>query len=651
MDKNANKKQISTKPKSVKEIVLKLYASNSGRWLLAFLVCILCIGVVVITRPVFFYLHDTNMMKTYSGYRTGIPTAEHTYGNMFIGYLMYGLYSLSMAVPWYTILTLGVLFFSIVIICRCIFAVAYKKNLAIRWPLCLFILLFIIAFYYQVAVILYTVNAAIVCCAAIALIFAAFHENSSRIQTADFVLSCIWILLGSFIRYSSYVASACFWVLALIMCILSKIFIHKRQQKKTEKSAEGERATSFDQTNSLKIGYRRFVVYILTLIMVMVSAKGLNLLGGQLRKNAFPEGFYELNKYRAKFMDYNTIPYNEAPEFFGKIGWSEVFYDLVKKNYFMDSKYNSENLKSIYEYSVQEDATRNDIRAIWELGCDTGVLTNVGLSLTCAIGAAFVMLLIILLTRRRRLDILPSFLCGGFAFGGCLILCVYLCWQGRFPLRAYQTVAFPTLVTMAFSILLMLSFEKKTKSGDNVLQNETGKHPVILSITHYILTAVMSLALVMSFVSSMQASYDKAEINRYTRDNMRYGAMVRYAQSHKENIYIHDITISGDERIYINSSKENAVNLILWGGTNVYTDSYNKQLISLGKEQLLTENLFDEDVYYMTGDGDEYMYTLWEYLTEEYGEVSFTQVDYLEEGVRVFKISKKTDSPIYNFYG
>lgn len=42
----------------------------------------------------------------------------------------------------------------------------------------------------------------------------------------------------------------------------------------------------------------------------------------------------------------------------------------------------------------------------------------------------------------------------------------------------------------------------------------------------------------------------------------------------------------------------------------------------------------------MTNMDDEYMNMLWMYLTEEYNEVNFTQVDQLSEGVRVYKISR-----------
>lgn len=594
----------------IKEKINKLYSSTSGRWLIAFLVGIVCVGMLMATRPVFFYLHDTNMMKTYSGYRTGIPTAEHTYGNMFVGYIMYWLYSLNMSVPWYTIFTFALLLFSYVSICKCLLTVAYEKNISIVFGISAYVALFVIAFYYQTAVILYTVNASIVGCASIAFLFAAFIQKNKKLCIAEGIISGVLLLISSFIRYSSFRSCLSFWLLALLLGIISK----------------------WRQTKSFK----RSAVLLMLSIVCIGGIKTGNIINKQLREEANPEGFYELNQYRAKFMDYNTVSYSDAPELYDELGWSENFYNLVKDDYFMDEKYNAKSLRKIYEYSDATGTTKNTAKATLKLGYDTGILNKMGLALTCAMVASWIILMVEWLKSQKTFDQTLYLIGGTAAFAGCLLMCAYLCWGGRFPLRAYQVAAFPTLVTMLLCVLYLKTAPERTEEKQCFGSNFNKSKTWLLRGT----TVVSALLVAVSVMNSLQVTYNQKEITKYQNDNQRYGKMVEYAQNHKENIYIHDITISGDERIYINSAKENALNLILWGGTNLYTSSYYRQLELLGKDRLFTENLFDDNVYYMTGNSDDYMDELRSYLEEQFPNVLFEQVDELSEGVRVYKILK-----------
>ncbi len=621
---NEKKEQENQKKIVLKDIILRLYSRNAGRWGLAFFICLFLFLLVFCTRPVFFYLHDTNMMKTYSGYRTGIPTPEHAYGNMISGYFMYILYSLTKVIPWYSILTLLLLFVSITVICKSFLSVAYNKNLSIGWPVSLFAIVFIILFYYQLAIILYTVNAAIACCASIALLVSAIGETNKKVRRADYCLSFVLMLIGSVIRFSSYRVSVCFWLLIFIMEKIPKAFHYMKTRKSVDAADDVPRQDELDKKK--KFAYLKKFGAVFSAFLLLVCARTGYEVNTQLRKDIYPQGFYELNSNRVKFMDYNTVPYEEEPEFYQSIGWSEAFYTLVKSNYFMDSKFNAESLRHIYEYSIEHNEVKNNLNDLWEQGSETGFWISMGLALTCALIAALFMLFKVFLIKKKTNDLIWRFLCGVFAFGGCLIMSVYLCWQGRFPLRAYQCIAFPALITMTLLIIQMMD------GRDNFWNSEQARH-IILNIGIILLLSV-------SVVHSLKEIYNKEEIDKYSYSNIRYDAMAQYAQLHPENVYIHDPTISNDGRLFIDSSKGNILNLILWGGTNVYTSSYNIQLDALDKKQLQTENFFDYNVYYMTNMDDEYMNMLWMYLTEEYNEVNFTQVDQLSEGVRVYKISR-----------
>ncbi len=59
--------------------------------------------------------------------------------------------------------------------------------------------------------------------------------------------------------------------------------------------------------------------------------------------------YYKYNKYRVSFWDYEHETYEDNPELFDKIGWSEEFYQLSENMYFMDKRFNKENLGEIVE--------------------------------------------------------------------------------------------------------------------------------------------------------------------------------------------------------------------------------------------------------------------------------------------------------------
>lgn len=595
--------------------ISKLYTTNTGRWFLAILICAVCVACVVCTRPVFFSLHDTNMMKTYSGYRTGIPTPEHAYGSMFCGYLMYALYSITMRVPWYTICTCGLLFFSLVTICRCMLTVGYRKNCRVIWPVLLYVLLFAAAFYYQVGTLLYTVNAAIVCCAAISLLLPMHYETDRRVKIADFILSLLLLMVGMAIRNSAYTSCICFWLLVVAMQTADHIVNSARNEGSVKQAFKAQK--------------KRMIGTLVLICLLPALGQGGTALNHALHEATWPDGFQELNTYRAKFMDYNTVEYDEAAEFYQQLGWSESFYELVKTgNYFMDEKYNTDNLKAIYEYALEQGTVKNGVADMLRLGWETGFQTNIGKASSFGL-AACVFLLLLCLALRPGKSVMVPLLCGLFSAGGCVLMCAYLCWTGRFPERAYQCVALPAMTVMLFCALSMLGRKQEPVCAG---------HAAARVCAVICLLAAVGLGGV-SIRYAMAEAYDWELLDRYANHNMKYSSMVQYAMEWPEDIFIHDITVSGDYRLIIDSSKENAQNLILWGGTNLYTESYYRQLEALGREQLQTEDLFDDNVYYLTGSGEEYLGMLRSYLEEQYGPVSLTPVDYVEGNVYVYKIS------------
>ena len=78
-----------------------------------------------------------------------------------------------------------------------------------------------------------------------------------------------------------------------------------------------------------------------------------------------------------------------------------------------------------------------------------------------------------------------------------------------------------------------------------------------------------------------------------------------------------------------------------WGSSYVFTPTYYKQLEYLGKDTLLTENLFDEDVYYVTSYDSAYKDLLSNMLNQEYDHVEFREAGFIGDAAIIYKISKE----------
>ena len=121
------------------------------------------------------------------------------------------------------------------------------------------------------------------------------------------------------------------------------------------------------------------------------------------------------------------------------------------------------------------------------------------------------------------------------------------------------------------------------------------------------------------------------------------GQIENYALEHSENVYVFDQFGAQNYGVFTNypNPEKRPVNLIPWGSSYIFTPTYYKQLNNLGKDALFTENLFDENVYYITSYDTTYKDLLSNMLNKEYDNVQFREAGHIGDAAIIYKISKE----------
>lgn len=592
------KDKIKTTCLNMNKILDNMINKYWKRWLFAFIFVVILYFILILTRPVFFGTGDVNMMKNYTGYRTGQLNSNHPYGHVFVGRLFVLLYGLAPSIPWFPLGNIVILILCIVCILKSVLTLTKVKNKNSLVTMMLFTFLYITIFVHTLTNMTYTLCATLCSTAAMALLFSSLYEDTNIKKISEFVMSCLLMILASIIRFSVFKADICFWALVLVY-----YFIILVQNKK------------------IKI--------MIPLCIAVICMGGVSLFSHSyymdFRESFEPEGYYEYNKARTEFMDYDIAPYEGNEEFYESIGWNEELYHLTDFYYFIDEAYNSENLTKILEYS--QNMNRSELSSsVLSIGKQTVIKEQEGLLITVSMATIAGFFIISFIKNRGHILLLL----GTFAsLAGCVIFCFYLSFLGRFPLRTYQCVAIPAIV-ISFCIYLLIDLTQRKKK-DSIIFQKVG------TVLKWCIFASMILASVLSY----RIVYDKQDIASKTISNQISVELCNYALNHKENIYIYDTTVSGDYRLNIPVLDTSPTNLIMWGGTNMYNQAYYDQLETMGKTSLSSDVWFENNVYYVTKDksSNKRRVYLNDFLMKKYEEIHMTEVERLDNDVVIYKFS------------
>ncbi|MDR1800534.1 MAG: hypothetical protein LBQ95_01620 [Lachnospiraceae bacterium] len=692
--------------KQITNMLSKLYTTNKGRWAAGFITSLLFLCVLFLARPIFFYIHDINMMKTYSGIRTGVITAEHIYGNMYWGILMSTLYKITQTVPWYSIITLIIISISLATIFRSLLTLSFFRNLNPLFPAITFAVISITALIYPLTTIIFTTNAALVIGASLSLIFTV-SVNSRKAKYFDFSLSGFLLVLASIIRFSSFKAGVSFWVLALCL-----VYIGESGSFFKEKQIVS-RQLFIKKT-------RTYLLYFLSVLLVCVLG---NITNDRLHIDTSPEGTDEYNEKRIDFYDYPTLDYDDAPEFYTSIGWTKALYELAKDSYFIDDRFNNENLDAIIAFSKSSDLRLFSLENTLSLAKDTMITDKSGLALSLTLLTEALIIVFYIIKKTRAKSHFCSFLISGLlSVIITLVLSFYLCSKGRFPLRAYQSIALPAILMICFSIIAAIHADNKDNkhSNNNSLLYKRMQLLVLLNtffsfifavgffslpkisekllsqdskwiaivgdfrVAFFIISglfivlafrllkwyfndfhvynnnhrsvfktmfslgvaALLSGTLIFAMSNSINNVFDQTDIQKKLDSNLLHEDLVEYASEHREQIIIVG-SLNADYRFFIDATKELEINILYWGGTNAFTFNNSERLQKLGITKFDNEIFFNNSVYYATKENENVNTSyLLQLLREKHPCAVPIYITSTQNGVVVYKI---TDGGIEGF--
>ncbi|MBO4926893.1 MAG: hypothetical protein J5379_01390 [Clostridiales bacterium] len=594
----------------------KVYGREIGRVFISALMTLLFMLAVSFYAPrVFFINDDENIMYTLSGYYTyGVPY-DHPFVNYCLSLLLRGMYRLFPSVQWYGVFHVSVLYLSMVVIFKTVLKKSYRNKLPLFFPCIVNTLLFAGLYLFPSTLMQFTTTAAFAGAAASVLLWGIdFTKDRPRTIHIDLIVSVIFLVLSYLHRKNTGYVSICFYC-GTVSFILLRLFVLKRANK--AKSEISNNTVSFKQ-NLIRV----LVTFVAAMLVIVLAI----FIDSRARSSNEWDYYYEYDTARFHVTDYPHDSYDSNPELYEEIGWSPELYELTGKSwwFFMDERINKDTFEKISDtgfYSEDYSSVKSALKVGYELFRDDKVARSIMISAFVLGIMMLVSTIVCLIKKKNIVDILY----GDAMLGGALILCLFLCYRQRFPLRALHTIMIP-LISIAAVVLVSLFKRKK------------GKLSVFIHIFIYVVALVFIIGLgYFNLKQARKQGQSKESLSKYTL------SIEEYAIEHPENKYVYDVSLTFRYLPFTVYEDEYPSNLMFWGGMGWNSPAFFEQVRQNGLEDLYSDNLFLDDVYYITRDsyvagGRTIRDRLEAYLDATYGDCDFETVDDLGNGIMVYKI-------------
>lgn len=590
----------------MKKLVNKLYNHQGGQLLISVFMATLCFAVLYLTHDIYWYSADDNeAMKVISGYMTGTASFSTPFTNAFIGYFLSLLYNITSAVSWYTIFHIAIIIFAVIVIFLTIIRILSSKRVHIILPAILCFALFFTVFSFMSLYLVFTATATIIGCAAVSFLILANFSSNRIIKFLDYFFSAVCLILSFMLRYQCGLVSACFWGLTLLYFTVNAFIKDK------------------------KIVIKKIVKIISYALVVCVVAYMFVTLSTNIKTNNEPDGYFDYSSYRSRYLDYNSASWYTSEDFYKNLGWDEDFYNLTRGWFFMDSRFNLENLKAIndetlsngYELSIKEKIFSS---------YESMIKNPVGLAFTLTIIILFVFIFVtFLLNKERKKDILLLLFSLG-TLSGFFILTMYLIINGRFLFHIYQTVALPTITIL--SIISAIIYKKGC-----FIKSSKAKHLIL----YRSISVILILSILLPLFLSLSTTYSSELIDSYKKRSAFADSLEEYALQNPQNLYIHN-NCNVDVRAFLNDINEYGNNTITWGSCIHRTKAYYDFLDKFGYDDFYSENFYDENVYIVIEHSnvyDDIIQSFNKYMNYNYGQTEMVII-YQNEYFTVFDINK-----------
>lgn len=564
--------------------------------ILALLFAIACFVLIYIIYGVYYLTNDdTMMMKAFSGYNTGIPMPYDQYSSFTLGMMYKFLYTFIPTWNWYTYVSILVVVISNAVIIWSIYKQRDLPGNSFRYVDFLIIGILTVAIsMYGIKSISWTVNTAFSAIAGVMLIMDMSVEK--KVKYRQYICAVIFMAIALLIRYTVFMSVLPYAVLALFY-------------------RAGNRIRTEDKKNIRKIG-----IELVLLLVPLMGVVAYNRVDTALESEAFHPraGVDDYEHYRALYMDHPHIPYEGNEDFYESIGWDWELYDVTGICMYLDPRFNAENLAKIVEASSS-------------LRGERGKFTEQVQSLTDKFFIA---------TRKNKVRICMSIAVIFFFMTG-LVMTVYKLlrkgdWYDWLFLAGVQAVSMAEWVYI-IDRFIDRSFYCVTFPALLIGIWVLARHAAAMNYHKVLYIFAGLLAVAVMYISAAQnlSRGGSNYLEKLTRISCDADEI---CFSQPENLYICDLSIISGNPLFWDMDVRGSVNMLFWGGTIAYSESFYEMIKKFGYDEFYSNNLFDENVYYITTDSDVWDSTFMQYMKKTYGEsVDAEVVDTTDSGICVYK--------------
>ncbi len=590
-----------------------IYGTETGRSLFALLLTAALFILVSQFSPRVFYINDDeNIMYTLSGYYTNGVPYDHSFINFCLSYVLRLLYRLVPGVQWYGVFHLCLMGLSIAAVFKTVAKISLWKELPFFVPVLVDLALFGSLYLFPSTIMQFTTTSAFAGAAAVATLLGMdWRKDSCGQQIYDLLLSGLLLLLCYMHRKNSGYVAFCFYFGTALLQLIRALRLPQ-----DDRWRKAKRISSM----------RRLMTGVVTVTVLLVAVFGIDLLK---RSGERWDSFIEYDNARFKMLDYPHASYSEDPELYDSLGWSPELYELAARYwwFFMDSRINVESFNAISQtgfYNQEGHSLHATLQVAANL-FKTDPLARLAMLIS---GGLALLLPVLLLLNRWKKDLLWDFLYGICMVMGTAVLCLFLCYRQRLPLRALHAILIP-FVSLCAVLLLQVTPQNRHTRGRAVLR----------TAVCLLLAAVTLLLGCFNLEQAITQGNDRVEKSNRTL------LIEQYAMDHKDTLFVYDVSLTFRYLPFTVYRDNYPSNLMFWGGMGWKSPAFYQQISDNGLHELYSDVMFRDDMLYITRDsyvaGERTMRDRFEaYMDATYGDCDFILVDDLGDGIHVYQIRK-----------
>jgi len=483
---------------------------------------------------------------------------------------------------WYSIVHVVFIFVSQVMILKSFMKIAVRMNVSQIVSVSLYVALFAFFLFYNTAALFFTTTPAMIGAAACVLAASLYQGESKRARIVDIVTIVALLFFAYIIRRRSGMGVIPFFSVVIGLKVIVSL-IGKEE---------------------LKHKLRQICSYAIIGICLVTTFFVVREIDSHLSNYNGMRDFREFNSPFARFFNFPSVSYDDAPELYASIGWDRELPILVNSSFILDERITAENIRILNEY---QRANQVDLPLLYRVNRAVGLARTFVMNNVFARSAVTVFILVVIahlavlvkcvITDKSdrwkfALHILFALAIAGGFFASLL-------WLGLGGLSADAIGG--RINVWAFVVPLMpaagLLFWHIMYTWVPILQCGVKKY--------FPITLIACFVIGFYFVNvPFRVIYDNANSPvRISRGEQRL-AMERYAIDNPDNIYIFDAYLQefgAGVPVFTTYGEERPVNLIKWG-VDSFPSENNSVFIANGLDGLSAGDLLQPNFYFLPHD-------------------------------------------------